>query len=164
MVQIVTIITWPIYKVMLFCPCLIFLFLFGVLSFVWFCTGGFVLHFVHKGIAIGDSIIMKECWIPVPGISPPHLCFCPKPRSGFTPAYVVVVNLLYSLIWGEDISCYWWNSWPSLCKLSFHNVCKWTRQMSGLILLFAETAYWENQDWTNAIYFGCSYYQYEYVK
>jgi hypothetical protein len=39
MVQIVTIITWPIYKVMLFCPCLIFVFLFGVLSSVWFCTG-----------------------------------------------------------------------------------------------------------------------------
>ena len=82
----------------------------------------------------------------------------------YTSVYVVVVNLLCSLIWGGGISCYWWNSWPSLCKLSFHNVCKWIRQMSELILLFAEIVYWENQDWTNAINFGCSYSQYKYVK
>ena len=64
-----------------------------VLSVFDFCI--FIWCVVFCVILNGD---LKEVWIPVPGISPPHLCVCPKPRSGFTPAYVVVVNLLCSLI------------------------------------------------------------------
>ena len=129
MVQIVTIITCQYTK---WCCSVRVWFLYFQLVCCLLCNSarGFVLHFVHKCIAIGYSIIMKKFWNPVTGISPPHLCFCPKPRSRFTPAYVVIVNLLYSLIWGGGISCYWWNSWPSLYKLSFHNVCK--RQMSNV--------------------------------
>jgi hypothetical protein len=44
--------------------------------------------------------IKKEAWIPVPDITPQHVCCSPKPGSEFIWAHVVVINLVCSLIYG----------------------------------------------------------------
>ena len=61
--------------------------------------------------------------IPFTGLTCTHLCTCSKPGPGFPMSYVVVFfRVQWVKVRGDNSLCwYWWNCWPSLFKLSFHN-------------------------------------------
>jgi len=78
---------------------------------------------------INDSICIAV-WDPVIkirqlGLTPPHFCVCPKPEPGFPTSHVVVFMCsVNSVKMRGDCSFCWYcrNWWPSLFKLSFHNI------------------------------------------
>jgi hypothetical protein len=63
--------------------------------------------------------------IPLAGLTPPYLCVCLKPGSGFPMSYVVLP--MFGVQWvkarGGWLFCWKWK--PSLFKLSFHNNTKY---------------------------------------
>ena len=64
---------------------------------------------------------------PLTCLTSQHLCTCPRPCPGFpTPYDIIFVYVKWIEIRGHCLFCYWWNCWPSLFKLSFHNSL-WSR-------------------------------------
>ena len=53
----------------------------------------FVLLFLYICITIGNPVIRNGVvGIPLFGLTPPHICVCPKQGHGFPAAYVVVIS------------------------------------------------------------------------
>ena len=72
--------------------------------------------------------------IPLTGLTPPHVCVCPKPGPVFPMLYVMVFVCLVKMRCGCSFSWYWWNSWPSLFKLSFHNPLKMRNKIQQICI------------------------------
>ena len=77
----------------------------SVMNFGGICW--FLLLF-YICIAVGDPIIKRErVGIPVPGLTSPHFCVCPKPGHGFPTSYMYrtmscsVSELVVLMILGE---------------------------------------------------------------
>ena len=58
---------------------------------------------------------------PSTGLTPAHVCACPKHRPEFPTPYVVVLLVGLRLDVVIHFCWYWWNCWLSLFKCSFHN-------------------------------------------
>ena len=74
-----------------------------------YCT----IPFLHKLVGI-----------PLTDLNPSYLCACLQPEPGFPTSYVVSNFCLCSVRGDWSFCWYWWNCWPSLFKLSFHNIKK----------------------------------------
>ena len=94
-----------------------------VLKKMSYCKKICIIIYVPKIIRKEDYILRGSVWIPLTNLTPPHCCACPKSGPRFPLAYVMVffcvqwfeVRKSYFFCW------YWWNCWPSLLELSFHN-------------------------------------------
>ena len=63
-------------------------------------------------------------WDPISQLHPAYLCACLRRGTGIPPWYIVVVFIYvrWVQVRGESSFCwYWWNCWPSMFKLSYHN-------------------------------------------
>ena len=75
-------------------------------------------------IAVEGSVVEKGGWDPISQFHPAYLCACLRPGTGIPPWYIVVVFIYvrWVQVRGESSFCwYWWNCWPSMFKLSYHN-------------------------------------------
>ena len=66
-----------------------------------------------------------ELGIPFSGLTPPPFSAYSNPRARFPTSYGVAFLIFNGLMWDIHAFCsfcwYWWNSWPSLFKLSLDN-------------------------------------------
>jgi hypothetical protein len=98
------------------------------------------LSFVYICIALWSSYQEGRVGIPLTDLTLPYFCACPKPRLGFPMSYVVFFcvrwlercKVIVRFIW------YWWNWWPSLFKLSFHNVYVCTVYQNGFFNVYKD--------------------------
>jgi hypothetical protein len=78
--------------------------------------------YCHLGIQLSRG----ECWDPIGRFNLSKCFACSKPVHEFPTSYVVI--FLLCSVSSIKMSCdcsfrwYWWNWWPPLFKLSFHNV------------------------------------------
>ena len=65
--------------------------------------------------------------IPLAGLISQHICGNPTPGPEFLMSYVVVFSIFDEL--RSEVKCflcwYWWNCWPSMFQLSFHNCIRY---------------------------------------
>ena len=67
----------------------------------------FILSFHHNSQECKNHMYnMRRVGIPLTGLTPPHSCTCPKPKSGFPMPYMVLF-VFYDLRW-EASSFYWY--------------------------------------------------------
>ena len=101
-----------------------FIFVIVLLLFL-FVSRRFLLS-VYICIVVGDSIIKRGMRSQKTDLTPPRFCVCHKQCSGFPSACLKCFCVQQYEVRLRDTlnsSCcwYWWNCWPSLRRLSFHN-------------------------------------------
>ena len=71
---------------------------------------------------LGSSHQKGRVGIPLTGLTLQHFCACPKSEPGFPMSYAVFFYVQWVEVRSDCLFCWcWWNCWPKLFKVSFHN-------------------------------------------
>jgi hypothetical protein len=110
---------------LLYCPCFCFVIKCGLFERKQICACFFIVC-LYMYCHWRSSYQEGRDGMPLTSLTPSHFCTCPKPTAGFQTSYVVVFlcSVTSVKMRGDSSFCwymYWWNWWPSLFKLYFHN-------------------------------------------